>query len=62
MKSRDKALIAAAGVVVGALWWFVSSADFLTDSATRMARDIGDAAGRLQSSSGHTYTLIHRPK
>ena len=61
MKTRDKALIALVGVIVGAAWWFVSSDDFLTDSATRMARDIGDASGKLNASSQPSYTLIHRP-
>lgn len=62
MKNRNKILIAIVGVIVGAAWWFVSSDDFLTDSSTRMAADIGDAARTLQGSSASTYTLIHRPK
>lgn len=62
MNARDKVLIAIGGIIVGAAWWFVSSDDFLTDSATRAANDIEAAAEKLQRSSASTYTLVHRPK
>ena len=34
--------------------------DFLTDAATRFARDLKDAAGRLTSSSDATGIVVHR--
>ena len=54
-------------VLVVALAWFTLNfvppfSDLLTDSATRAAYDIERAAGKLQSSSAQTYTLVHHPK
>ncbi len=51
-------------VTLGALTLkgLVGCGDFLTDSATRVANDLQEAAEQMQGSSAATYTLIHRPK
>lgn len=36
--------------------------DFLTDAATRLARDLRDGAGRLESSRGASRIVTHRVK
>ena len=41
-------------------WSWVT--DFLTDAATRLARDLRDGAGRLESSSAADRTVVHRMK
>jgi hypothetical protein len=40
----------------------IACSDFLTDSATRAAYDLENAADTMQRSSASTYALVHRPK
>jgi hypothetical protein len=51
------ALAASAGA--SPLDWITG---FLTDAATRLARDLRDGAGRLESSRDGSRTVIHRMK
>lgn len=44
------------GTTAAPLAWFT---DFLTDAATRLARDLKDGAGRLQSSGATSRVVIH---
>jgi len=61
VKRRHVVFLILLGIPAAALWWLFGT-DALTDSATRAAYDLRDAAARLQSSSAQTYTLVHRPK
>ena len=61
MARRSKALVALGAAFAIFFAWFFSS-DVLTDSATRAAYDMEEAAAKLQRSSASSFTLVHRPK
>jgi hypothetical protein len=52
----------SAFAVAFAAFGLTACSDFLTDSATRAAYDLEEAADAMQRASASTYTLVHRPK
>ena len=55
-------IVAALAFAWVALNFVPGCSDLWTDSATRAAYDLEEAAGAAQRSSAPIYTLVHRPK
>ena len=55
-------IVAAVACAWIALNFVPGCSDLWTDSATRAAYDLEEAASATQRSSAQTYTLVHRPK
>lgn len=54
--------VATLAVVWFSLNFIPACADLWTDSATRAANDLEQAADAMRRTSAPTYTLVHRPK
>jgi uncharacterized protein (DUF1778 family) len=57
-----KPILLAVGLAVAALAAFAWPTDFMTDAATRLARDLREGADRLNASGAATRTVVHRMK
>ncbi len=55
-------VIAAVAFAWLALNFFAGCSDLWTDSATRAAYELEEAADAMRRSSASTYTVVHRPK
>ena len=62
MKSAPWIVVAVIALAWATLNLIPGCADLWTDSATRAAYDLEQAASATQKSSAPTFTLVHRPK
>ena len=62
MKRAIWIVVAAVAFTWVTLNFIPGCSDLWTDSATRAAYDLEEAASATQRSSAPTYTLVHRPK